>query len=579
MQVGDSRTPAIQEAAGTTRDYEITVATSPFVDGGTYNFVLDPAGQVTAWYVTQSEAESGGVDTAAVNRLIEAKAATSTPIQSAATGAVGTSTNYARADHRHQGDGGGGAGSGTDAEFDVADITVSSITLSVDTIQDWGDFSTLATLSITDDEPFLLDFENTPDFNRAPQSGGDRVVLWWQVVRKRTGESDVVIVSDHEYPRFVNVFAGEAAEYEWPSVHTFLCDDQVSGDTIELQGRMMRQTAETPLLTVSYSSANAKVKKITLSGGGGTSGGGLDQAAVDARIAPYARATPSGQIADAQIPSSIARDSELPTVPSPRSSAPLANQFGVSGQAGTSSQYARGDHRHSTPSAPSGGLNQSAVDARVQAYTGQTAAADEFPVSKMPENVQIVNNAVRSGGLRLWPDNTVQIAGDLQGTALASINTALTWTNNVTRSTGTATSADPWIQIRFAKSAYSTFPTIADLGNLVISDEISGDPDEPEPRFSIKTLTARTVAGDSTRWYAFAQLDASTFPASTNVLLRKETPLELNINVPYGDITGRPPAVDAGLHILHNGSSNGLYCYNFELVPGTGPAYCHRHRR
>ena len=38
---------------------------------------------------------------------------------------------------------------------------------------------------------------------------------------------------------------------------------------------------------------------------------GLDQAAVDARIAPYARAAPSGTIADAQIPDSIMRDAEL----------------------------------------------------------------------------------------------------------------------------------------------------------------------------------------------------------------------------------------------------------------------------
>ena len=39
--------------------------------------------------------------------------------------------------------------------------------------------------------------------------------------------------------------------------------------------------------------------------------GGLTQAQVDARIATYARATPTGQIADAQIPTAIARDSEV----------------------------------------------------------------------------------------------------------------------------------------------------------------------------------------------------------------------------------------------------------------------------
>ena len=40
-------------------------------------------------------------------------------------------------------------------------------------------------------------------------------------------------------------------------------------------------------------------------------GGGLDDAAVDARIAPYARTVPTGTIADAQIPAEIMRDTEL----------------------------------------------------------------------------------------------------------------------------------------------------------------------------------------------------------------------------------------------------------------------------
>ena len=40
--------------------------------------------------------------------------------------------------------------------------------------------------------------------------------------------------------------------------------------------------------------------------------GGLSESEVDARIATYARVTPSGTIADAQIPAGIARDTELP---------------------------------------------------------------------------------------------------------------------------------------------------------------------------------------------------------------------------------------------------------------------------
>ena len=74
-------------------------------------------------------------------------------------------------------------------------------------------------------------------------------------------------------------------------------------------------------------------------------------------------------------------------VPEPRSAAPLANQFGVSGAAGSSTQYARGDHRHGTPGVPSGGgLNQAAVDARVAAGTADWAQhgnTDNIPRSKL----------------------------------------------------------------------------------------------------------------------------------------------------------------------------------------------------
>ena len=51
----------------------------------------------------------------------------------------------------------------------------------------------------------------------------------------------------------------------------------------------------------------------TIAGGGG--GGGLSEAQVDARIAPYGRISPSGQILDAQIPTEIVRDTSTRLLP------------------------------------------------------------------------------------------------------------------------------------------------------------------------------------------------------------------------------------------------------------------------
>ena len=85
-------------------------------------------------------------------------------------------------------------------------------------------------------------------------------------------------------------------------------------------------------------------------------------------------------------------------IPQPRSSAPAPNQFGVAGLAGISQQYARGDHRHGTPAAPSGGgggLDQAAVDARVAAGVQDWAEAgntDNIPAGKLGNAVTSVTS-------------------------------------------------------------------------------------------------------------------------------------------------------------------------------------------
>ena len=90
---------------------------------------------------------------------------------------------------------------------------------------------------------------------------------------------------------------------EYPGLRgTYICDITQAGNQITVT-RQVPDSAEDGLV-------RDETFTFTLSG----SGGGLDQDAVDARIATFARVNnPSGEIGDVRIPASIARDSELPT--------------------------------------------------------------------------------------------------------------------------------------------------------------------------------------------------------------------------------------------------------------------------
>lgn len=88
-----------------------------------------------------------------------------------------------------------------------------------------------------------------------------------------------------------------------PSIPSPISDDSV----LDLAETSRSPSDRGKFLGVSASNENDLVLLTPTS-----SSGGLSQEQVDARIATYARAMPSGTIPDAQIPSGITRDSELP---------------------------------------------------------------------------------------------------------------------------------------------------------------------------------------------------------------------------------------------------------------------------
>ena len=124
-------------------------------------------------------------------------------------------------------------------------------------------------------------------------------------------------------------------------------------------------------------------------------GGGLNQSQVDDRIAPYARATPSGQIADAQIPAAITRDTELDTRIPAAAAGRIPSDGGTANQVwkkGPSNEAA--DWRDGAGSG--GGLDQSQVDDRVTAGVldwAETGNTDPIPPAKLT-NVRVATSPV-----------------------------------------------------------------------------------------------------------------------------------------------------------------------------------------
>ena len=88
----------------------------------------------------------------------------------------------------------------------------------------------------------------------------------------------------------------------------------VSGNTLEL-GRsesLPTLTVGLPIATYARSTPSGTIADAQIPSGIARDSELPTNATIDVRIANYARAAPSGQIADAQVPGTIARDTELP---------------------------------------------------------------------------------------------------------------------------------------------------------------------------------------------------------------------------------------------------------------------------
>ena len=196
-----------------------------------------------------------------------------------------------------------------------------------------------------------------------------------------------------------------------------------------------------------------------------------------------------------------------------------ATPAGVSdtASAGSATTYASGDHRH------------------------ELDPGFELLPRNMPETLQILEREYSSGGLRLLTDGSIQIAGDLQGSALGIIDTGQTWGGEVTRTQDTSLGANPWIQMRFRITDFAALPAVSALGDYRIATDASGDPDAPTPMGPIMTLVSRAAPTDDTTntyHYAYAQVQIANWPAGDYVRLLHNTPSAWSTPVSPSQITG-----------------------------------------
>ena len=173
-----------------------------------------------------------------------------------------------------------------------------------------------------------------------------------------------------------------------------------------------------------------------------------------------------------------------------------------------------------------GGLLQPAVDARVEAYTGQASPTGDFAADRLPLNLDIIGRQYVSGGYRAYTNTDIQIGGAVQATAYTSI-AGVTWGNEATRPGPRIAPAH--FRIRFAKSEYAAaMPAVGDLTNVRINTGTVGDAPVP-----ITVLTA--ISNDATHWYADAQI-ADLPSGDNNIILEHHEPATLDILPQDGSI-------------------------------------------
>ena len=150
-----------------------------------------------------------------------------------------------------------------------------------------------------------------------------------------------------------------------------------------------------------------------------------------------------------------------------------------------------------------GGLNQAAVDARVEAYTGQTGPLTDVSWDVIPGNLPIIDRAYQSGGYRQYPATDVRLCGEARAAAYTSVPSPAPQCGSFTQPRAGATLIEPaYVLMRFDKTAYAESPSSTDITALRLRIVSSEQQDEPLYRITVQTALSNTAA----YWYVSAQV-------------------------------------------------------------------------
>ena len=241
--------------------YEANTASNPFVDGA----ITLTAADMFAYWETVSLSGGGGIAGPAGPQGEQGPVGPQG--EKGDTGATGPrGLQGERGEQGEQGD------AGVPVNIDDVALTSPPIVITADGPAAWSSYTTLATITTTDTTPFTISFDADPDYNEAPQSGGDRILLEYEVDRTRSSVTTAVS-GEVYYPRYINTWAGitDQSGYEWR--HSFLWpqSDVMNGDTYTIKVRMIKQDASRTK-TATYDSNNTEIQKVPLTGAVGATG-------------------------------------------------------------------------------------------------------------------------------------------------------------------------------------------------------------------------------------------------------------------------------------------------------------------
>ena len=156
------------------------------------------------------------------------------------------------------------------------------------------------------------------------------------------------------------------------------------------------------------------------------------------------------------------------------------------------------------------------------------------PLTRLPEDTQIVSRAVQSGGNRPWPDDNIQFCGPIRANAYAAGDVAAISRDEQNRCGASATRVDgvriapAYFVMRFNAAAYPNQPDLTDVPNLRAG---YNDPEGGEAPVVPNDLTALGSATSGATWWYFAT-GVDDLPAGqTGVRVEIDEPTTLDLDL------------------------------------------------